>query len=289
MTRILRALALCLCLAPSALAAGPPLYDLKAGQYTDLETVTPRLAKADLVHVGELHDRASHHAAQLAVIKALAASGARVAVGLEMFQHKAQGRLDAWVAGETEEAAFVPIFAANWGQNWLLYRDIFRYCRDRGLPMVGLNVPRELTRKVFRHGFASLTREELGELPPVTCDVTPAYGALLKRVLGDTAHGAQSGHGGQSGDAAYQRFCEAQMLWDSAMGYYAGEYAGANPGATLVVLSGGVHAWKQAMPRMVARRHPGLAQVVLLPEVPDRHTLETVTLDDCDFLLLGLD
>jgi hypothetical protein len=66
-------------------------------------------------------------------------------------------------------------FARNWSQDWHLYRDIFLYCRERSIPLVGLNVPRSITRKVARNGFESLNSEEIGKLPPIVCRVDRDY------------------------------------------------------------------------------------------------------------------
>jgi uncharacterized iron-regulated protein len=82
-------------------------------------------------------------------------------VGLEMFRHIEQSVLDAWIAQELSEDEMRRAFARNWSQDWYLL-DIFLYCRDRSIPMVGLNVPRSITRKVARKGFEALTQEENG-------------------------------------------------------------------------------------------------------------------------------
>jgi uncharacterized iron-regulated protein len=51
--------------------------------------------------VGEQHDNPAHSRAQLAIIKSLRQSGAKVALGLEMFRRESQEQLDRWAAGET--------------------------------------------------------------------------------------------------------------------------------------------------------------------------------------------
>jgi hypothetical protein len=88
--------------------------------------------------------------------------------------------------------------------------------------MVGLNVPRSITRKVAQNGFESLTPEEIGKLPPIVCRVDREYEEFLRRVLG--SHGSESG---------FRRFCEAQLVWDTAMAIYALEYLKSIPNARL--------------------------------------------------------
>jgi uncharacterized iron-regulated protein len=75
-----------------------------------------------------------------------------------MFQHIEQSILDAWVAQELSEDEMRRAFVRDWSRDWYLYRDIFLYCRDQNIPMIGLNVPRSITRKVAREGFEALTK-----------------------------------------------------------------------------------------------------------------------------------
>ncbi len=253
------------------------LWDVAAGREVKLASAVYSLAKADVVLAGESHDDPRHHAAQLAIIQALRISDRPVAVGLEMFQHNDQGSLDAWVAGKLSGEEMRAAFARNWDAGlWPLYQPIFEYARQEKIPLVGLNVPREITRQVARQGFASLSPEQFGQLPPVVCIVDPEYEAFLRRVLGEHAKGHE-----------FQRFCEAQLVWDTAMAYYAGEFRQANAGLTLVVLTGSVHAWKRAVPAQLRKLHPELSSLSLLPGAPGGLEPAEVGPGDADYLYLG--
>jgi uncharacterized iron-regulated protein len=253
------------------------LRDLNHSRSTTLTEALPELSSADLLIVGESHGNPRHHAAQLGIIRALHASGVPVAVGLEMFQQREQDVLDNWVAGTILEPEMVQAFTRNWGVQWPAYRDIFIYCRDHGVPMVGLNVPRDITRKVARHGFASLTREELGLLPPIVCRIDPEYEAFLRRFVGS------DGHAG-----AFERFCEAQLVWDAAFAVHALDYLKNQPHHTMIVLTGSVHAWKPAMPFQVHGLAPQVRQVSIVPDIPIHMDLQDITAKDADYLILGL-
>jgi len=250
------------------------LYDLQQGRTVSLEQILPDLAPPGLVHAGESHGSVAHHQAQLAVVQALEQGGADVAVGLEMIRHAHQQALDDWVAGRLPEREMQELFMLDWGYEWPLYRPIFIHCRDEGLPMVALNVPRSITRKVAREGFMALTDEELGQLPPISCQVHPEYENFLRAVLGDHAHGQ-----------SFTRFCEAQLVWDTAMAIYALEHLERHPDRTMVLLCGSVHAWKFAIPSQAARLQPGVRQRVLLPFVPERLTPEMLTSQDADYVM----
>jgi uncharacterized iron-regulated protein len=258
-------------------AAEITIWDVAGKAEISLEQAAEKFPTPGIVYVGEFHDNAAHHAGQLAVIQSLDKRKRPLAVGLEMFQHIEQSILDAWVAKALSEEEMRRAFARNWSQDWHLYRDIFLYCRDRRIPMVGLNVPRSITRKVAQNGFASLTPEEIGKLPPIVCRVDREYEDFLRRVLG--SHGSESG---------FRRFCEAQLVWDTAMAIYALAYLNDHPERTVVVLCGMIHAWKKAAPEQAARENADVEQAVIQPAVKGRWTPGSVSEEDADYLILGL-
>ncbi|MFW5734142.1 MAG: ChaN family lipoprotein [Oceanidesulfovibrio sp.] len=253
------------------------LRQMEHGGEMSIAEAVPDLAASRLVYVGETHDEFSHHLAQLEIIRALHRAGHDIAVGLEMFERREQKALNDWIAGGIDEREFMRAFRRNWGELWPMYRSIFFFCRENSIPMVGLNVPRSVTRKVAREGFEALTEEELGMLPPIACNVSPQYEAFLRRVIG--AHGRE--------DAEFERFCEAQLVWDTAMAVHAMDYLEGRPEATMVVLTGTVHAWKPAMPTQVWKLEPETAQRIVLPRIEGRLDEDTVGVDDCDYLILG--
>ena len=259
-------------------AADITLWDVAGKAEISLEQAAGKFPSPGIVYVGEFHDNAAHHAAQLAVIQSLDKRQRPIAVGLEMFQHIEQSILDAWVAQTLSEEEMRRAFARNWGKDWHLYRDIFIYCRERNIPMIGLNVPRSITRKVAQNGFASLTPEEIGKLPPIVCRVDREYEEFLRRVLG--SHGSESG---------FRRFCEAQLVWDAALAIYTLEYLKNHPTRTVVVLTGMIHAWKKAAPEQATRENADVQQVVIQPSVKGRWTPANVSKQDADYLILGLE
>lgn len=224
--------------------------------------------------LGENHDDPFHHAAQLAIIKGLQKSGRTLAIGLEMFSTTSQVKLDRWVAGKLSLKEFKQEYSRNWTLPWGLYEEILLYARDQRIPLVGLNLPRGISSKVARQGFAALTPEERRQLPAgITCSVGPAYMAFIRQ--------AYSNHALQ--DKAFAHFCEAQLLWNRNMGRQLEAFFAKNPRFTLVALVGIGHALKKAVPDEVTRE-AGRYRVIL-PESSglNRHNL---TSEDADYLLL---
>jgi uncharacterized iron-regulated protein len=194
-----------------------------------------------------------------------------------MFRRDDQTYLDQWVQGEIDEEAFKEAYYANWSFDWNLYRDIFLYARQTGIPMIGLNIPRGISRKVAERGFSSLTSEELEKLPPVTCSVDATYMAFIRQAFGLHA---------QDTSKSFTHFCEAQIVWDTAMASNLLTFLDQNPAYTVVVLAGSGHAWKRGIPEQVSRQSD-TSHRVILPEITGRVESAGVTLEDTDYLWLG--
>ena len=249
-------------------------FDLHANREIGRETLSERLQTNRMVLVGEYHSMMVHHQVQLEIIKMLHASGVSVAIGMEMFRSDSQPDLNRWVSGQMSEAAFKPVFFDNWNYDWQLYGGILNYARAQKIPIVGLNVPREITQQVAKQGFQSLSPEQKAALSDITCRVDAEYMAYIRRAFGDHAHG----------DLDFTNFCEAQLVWDNAMAANALAYLKTHPDVIMIILAGTGHVRKQAIPAQVEKRQD-LPMTVLLPEVPDRIQRGLVDHTDADYLV----
>jgi uncharacterized iron-regulated protein len=253
------------------------LYDVSKGKETNLPGILPDLQQKKIILVGEHHTTESHHRAQLAIIQYLHEARMPVAVGLEMFQSDNQSVLDQWYLGNLGQEDFQKAYYDNWGYPWHLYGPIFEYARLEKIPLIALNIPREVTQKVARGGFNSLSKEEKGMLPIVGCNVGTEYMAFIKRAYGAHAHGQIN----------FDNFCEAQLVWDKVMAIHAQRYLESNPDRVMIILAGTGHAWKKGIPEQI-RQHSSLPYAVILPEVPDAIEKSTISPEDADYLVLGV-
>ena len=233
-------------------------------------------SRSRVIVAGETHDSRADHGLQLRIIRTLHEGGAVVAVGLEMFRAENQELLDKWWRWGMSTERFEALYRENWGTPWILYRDIFLYARQKRIPLVGLNVPREIISKVAREGYASLTEAERRKLPSgLTCTVDETYRSFIRKTFAGHAHGS-----GRS----FENFCEAQMIWDTAMAVYALEYLDKNPASRMVILAGSVHAWKRAIPRQIATMRPDITVSVILPV--QKGEADRITAQDADYAVL---
>ena len=58
-------------------------------------------------------------------------------------------------------------YAKRWGYDWSLYQPIVEFCRNNRIPVAALNASKELTGKISKSGYASLTDEEKTLLGPI--------------------------------------------------------------------------------------------------------------------------
>jgi uncharacterized iron-regulated protein len=251
------------------------LYDLQRNKETLLGDAIADLKKNRIVLVGEHHTSLDHHFGQLNVIQSLKEAGAQVAIGLEMFRSDSQHDLDRWVGGNIGEAEFQEIYYDNWNYPWSNYRMIFEYAKQEKIPMIGLNVPRDITRQVSRKGFNSLSEEQKGKLADVSCRVDKAYMDYIKKAFG--------GHG--HGNINFTYFCEAQLVWDTAMAVNTLEYLKKNPDAVVVVIAGTGHVQKGAVPRQISIRSQ-IPHAVILPRIDGIIDTQTVDIKDADYIML---
>ena len=251
------------------------LYDLHSRRTITGIQAVESLKVARLVLVGEHHTDPSHHAAQLNVIRTLHDAGIPAAIGIEMFRKDQQAALDRWIAGKIDERAFEAIYLDNWNFPWNLYREIFIYARQNKIPLLGLNVSRAITRQVAQNGFASLSTEQRDQLEGITCNVTREYRDFIRNAFG--AHG--------HGNMDFVRFCEAQLVWDTAMAINALSYLNRHTDRTMVLLAGSGHARKMGIPYQVSSRSP-IPLSVMLPMTSGIFDPDNLTPEDADFIIL---
>lgn len=128
-----------------------------------------RLADAHVIYLGEYHDRAYDHQAQLEIIRELQARNPKLTIAMEMFQRPFQGAIDDYLAGEIDEADLIDRteYETRWGYPWELYAPILRFAREAGIPVIAANAPMELTRKVAAAGLAGLSGDDFRDVPPL--------------------------------------------------------------------------------------------------------------------------
>ena len=258
------------------------------------ELITPaelpaRFADTDLLLVGESHTNIDSHRVQHRVIDELDRAGRKVMIGLEMFPYTHQKHLDRWIAGLYSEEGFLELadWYSVWGYHWNYYRDLFLLARERGIPMFGVNTPREVVTAVREKGFKDLTEEEAAHIPSDIDTDSEEHLQLFKSYFGedDSIHAQMS-------DEAWRSMLNAQSTWDATMGYNAvkafEEKSGADDdGAIMVVLTGSGHvAYGLGIARQAAQWFDGEIGLLIPVSIvaPDGEPVEQVQASYADFI-----
>jgi len=222
-----------------------------------LDTIISELAKDRVIYVGEAHTTYGHHLSQLEVIRRLHEIDPNIAIGLEFFQQPFQQYLDDYIAGALGEKEMLrkTEYYIRWAYDYRHYKPILDYAKEHAIPLIALNIPKEITRKVGAEGMAALTDEEKSKIP----DDIDASNSLYKKRIKDIFYQHPHGEG-----RSYERFMEVQLLWDEGMAERAAEYLKENPKKRLVVLAGIGHlADGTGIPQRVNRRIPVESSIVL--------------------------
>jgi uncharacterized iron-regulated protein len=193
------------------------------------------------------------------IIQALHRMGKKVAIGMEMFQRPFQGALDDYIAGRIDERAFLKQseYFQRWKFDYRLYQPILQFARAEKIPVVALNIQREITEKVGKAGLDSLSEEEKRLTPPQMDFSDRAYRERLEGVFRE--HPSFEARN-------FDFFLQAQIVWDETMAESVDRFLKKNPDYQLVVLAGSGHlAYGSGIPRRAARRN-GFDYSILLNE-----------------------
>jgi len=214
---------------------------------TTATEVIERVSNKDIVYVGELHDRFEHHRAQYQVIRELYKKNKKLAIGMEMFQKPYQKALDDYISGAIDEKAFLKKseYFKRWGFDYNLYREILLFEQEKKIPVIALNIRKEIVTKVSKEGLQSLSLEEMKDVPE---DMDLSDMEYQKRLRGHF----ESHAGSQARN--FDFFYQSQVLWDESMAHNLSDFMTRNPGYQVVVLAGGGHmAFGSGIPKRAHR------------------------------------
>ncbi len=229
-------------------------------EHLDFEALVAKLAEARVVMIGEVHDRYDHHLNQLELVCRLHRRHADLAIGLEFFQQPFQGPLDAYLdlRIDTPEMLAQTEYYDRWHYDYRLYAPILEFARGRGIPVLALNAPKEISSKVAKEGISSLSDAERAQFPAQLDRDLPGYRERLQAVFDEHP---------EIQLMSFENFVDAQLVWDESMAERAARYLGAHPDGHLVVLAGDGHITRSGIPARFGRRS-GVEAVNLLQGEP---------------------
>lgn len=234
-------------------SAAPATTQSEIGFTIPQQQIVTQLQTANVVYLGETHDREWDHQQQLAIIQALFKHNSKLAIGMEMFQRPTQPILDRYLAGNITAAELrqQSEFDKRWGFKWEYYAPILEFAKANRLPLIALNTPTEITRKASKQGLESLTKAELQYIPPI---------AEIDRTNSEYREMISASYQQHAGivsiaSRSFDRFYTAQLLWDETMAERVAIFYKQNPDRQTIVLAGSSHIiYGYGIPDRVQRR-----------------------------------
>ncbi|MEM7757598.1 MAG: ChaN family lipoprotein [Cyanobacteria bacterium P01_A01_bin.40] len=221
------------------------------------QEIISQIQQDDVIYLGENHDSAIIHQQQLAIITQLQQNSVdserQLAIAFEMFQRPFQPLLNRYLAGAINEQQLKEQteYETRWGFDWEFYAPILRFAKEQQIPLIALNTPGEITRKVAVSGIESLGGSDFRYIPPLT-EIkleNESYRQRLEEIY--QQHVAEQE--GDSTDA--DNFFAAQILWDETMAEAIALYWLNHPQSQIATLVGKAHImYDYAIPERVARR-----------------------------------
>src|SRR5213594_758257 len=234
------------------------ILDAKAGRMVGFEDLMADLLTADVIYIGEEHSHRSHIEATLRILQALVDRNRKPALGLEMFGWDGQAALDHYLA-EPDMASEQFLQEAHWKENWggayTDYAPLIDFARSHRLPVLALNPPKPLVRRVAKEGLLRALKDPemlRWQMRDEVLSDDPAYREVMVSQL-------RACHSGLS-EEAYQRMYEAALFRDEGMAKTISEHLSRRaPGVGPVVsYTGGGHIqYRLPVPNRVLRRQNG--------------------------------
>lgn len=229
------------------------------------------VSDSQVVFVGESHLSWLDHAVQLEVIRHLKEQGKKVAVSLEMFPAGMQYFLNSWNEGKVSEDEFIAVYKTTWMVSYSLYRDIFLYARQNGIPLFGINFDDSHVRHLFKMGLSSVPKATLDLIKFESCNDNQGYKSAMRSYWPMLRH-----------TKSFKEICNIMRFKEGVMAYNISQIL-QKEAYTVVVLLGASHAIKSAVPSMLEKHHDA-DYAVLVPERLQNLTQYPLNREEADFM-----
>jgi len=186
------------------------VVDTASGNVIGIDELADQLSNVSVVYVGEIHTNSEDHKLQLKLLEKLSQGGRCVELGMEMFPAQEQPILDRYIRAEMTEDEFLKDVRWNeiWGFPYRLYRHLIDFQKQTRMPVLGLNAPSDVVRKIAHNGLASLTPEERSQVAGEFHLDDPRNRLRIRKEY--AAHGKDA-------IKDFESFFEAQMAWEETM------------------------------------------------------------------------
>lgn len=238
----------------------PPVY-LTVAQAAD------QLRNYDVVFLGEWHDHAGNHLAEMELLREIYARAPQLALSMEQFERDVQPVVNDYMAGRIGEETLTDKGRA-WGNYAESYRPLVEFAKDHGLPVIAANAPASLVRCVGEKGPEFLRtldpEKRLWAAATLHLENGPYRDKFMRFLAEDGSHGAPGS--GADANAANARAYASQVLRDDTMAESIAFYLEKNRGHKVIHVTGDFHVeGGLGTVERLKDRMPGLKIAVVAP------------------------
>lgn len=227
------------------------------------------VAQAQVVAVGEEHYHPDIQAFELRLLQALAHHRTqRVALAMEFLERDMQPAVDAYLSERSDAATLQAQIKATpaFIQYYFPY---MQYAQQAGVPILAMNAPRSLARRVTQEGLQavveSLPPPERAHLAATFAPIAPQYRAYFLKAVA-TAHPLP--------EAQLERFVEAAYLKDETMAESLAAFLERAADVTVLAIAGRFHFdYGLAIPALLRQRrvHVSIQRVTTMTVAADEN------------------
>ncbi len=209
---------------------------LKADKTLYFNEFLLELSEADVIIVGEYHNQLASHLLQQEILRLLA-NQKNLVVGVEWFSVVQQENINSYLNGEVTTFEFLQIseYINNWGFDFRLLAPTFALVKQHNIPLLGLNAPKEVTRKISTKGLQALDANVRSIFPDPLYAQSEKYDNFLRNFFESRKRFSKE---------RINRMLIIQSVWDQTMAQTAKIFLQNNPNYQLLIFTGMVHAGK---------------------------------------------
>lgn len=236
-----------------------------------IDQVANQLKGYDVIFFGELHNHPAIHLAQMELFARLNRHNPQITLSLEQFERDTQPLLDQYLAREIGEN-FLAEQARAWDNYRSSYRPLIEFARDRQLPVIAANAPKQMVVCVGRKGLKVLDKYPTDQRKHVAQNIDLSDGPYRQKFFDfmskDSPHKTPSDKTSQKiMQTMSQRSFAAQMVRDETMAESIAHHLKEHPDRQVLHLNGAFHSssFLGAVERLQHRR-PELKIAVIHPK-----------------------
>jgi uncharacterized iron-regulated protein len=223
-----------------------------------LSDVINDISGRKIIYIGEFHDVFAHHAVQLDIIRGLYRMNKDIAIGMEMFQRPFQKTLDDYIEERIDEKEFLKKteYFKRWRFDYNLYKPILDFAKSNMIPLLALNMEREIIEKVSKDGIDSLSRGDRKSIPSEMDFSDLKYRERVRWAFKMHKDWEEKN---------FDHFFQSQVLWDETMAQSADVFLKDNKDRQMIVIAGQGHLeYGSGIPKRTYRRNGYDYAIVLI-------------------------